>query len=206
VRSPEFSLQLKSDLYQFLLQNIDRDVTSGFLKSFLQIEFMFVQLFPERSLEATNALKTTLQFFRRSFVPLEACEVLCESARRMQRPGRAIKVMTTYLSMRGSYQIHLIAENVAVFAWRNGIDSGVSTAKSFFAVWCAAAKLAQVDPDGKHEMKRMFAPSHDIALNMLTDPVMKVFSPLFALQDGDHPVSQPLSEYIASIIPQLRAQ
>jgi hypothetical protein len=204
--SPAFSLQLKSNLYQFLLQNIDRDVQSGFLKSFLQIELTFVQLFPERSREARNALKTTAQFFRRSFVPLEACQLLCESARAMHQPEHAITVATTYLHMRNSYQIHLIAENMAVFAWRNGIDSGVSKAKSFFAVWCAAAKLAQVDPEGKHEMKRKFPPSHDIALNMLADPVVNVFSPVFALWDGEQQVNQCLSEYIAAILLQLRAQ
>jgi hypothetical protein len=204
--SPEFSLQLKCELHQFLLQNIDQDVNSGFLKSFLQIEFTFVQLSREGSLEARNALKKAAQLFRRSVVPLEACQLLCESARMIQQPQHAIKVTTAYLSTRGSYQIHLIAENAAVFAWTNGIDSGVSTAKSFFAIWCAAAKLARVDPDGRHEIKRKFPPNHDIALNMLADPVMKIFSPVFALRDGEQHVSRDLSEYIATIIPRLTAQ
>jgi hypothetical protein len=202
MRSTEFSLQLKSNLHLFLLQNVDRDVNSGFLEPFLQVEFMFVQLFPEGSLEARDTFRTTTKFFRRSVVPLEACQLLCESARIMQQQQQAIAVTAKYLGMRGSYQVHLIAENVAVFAWKNGIDSGVSTAKSFFAVWCAAAKLVQVDPKGKHQIKRKFPPSHDIALNMLADPAMKVFSPVFALRDGDQQIGQDLSEYIAAIMPQ----
>jgi hypothetical protein len=44
-------------------------------------------------------------------------------------------------------------------------------------------------------MQNLFWTGHEIALQLLNDPIMKPFSPVFAMLNADHPIPSELTEF-----------
>ena len=76
----------------------------------------------------------------------------------------------------------------------------VPIAKSFFSTFCGIIAVEKTKKCKKHDlMKDLFSDSHKIALSLIEDQDMKIFSIPFALLDDDTDVPHDLLEYVEDI-------
>jgi hypothetical protein len=126
-------------------------------------------------------LTHTEALFHSSIIPLERLSQCCK---RLREPSHAKTVFETYLRRWSSYQSHVLTAKAAecVLSFNPGtsnVSDIIPIARRFFATWCAVVAVEKSVPGMNHAaMQNMFWHGHEIALQLLNDPVMKPFSPI----------------------------
>jgi hypothetical protein len=210
--SRDYTIQSKVAVYQYLHQNVDKSVNSGMLLEVVQLELLFLPIFPSKSPEIRALLESTERLFCTSIVPSEACDVLFQCCTKLREFQHAMTVLSTFLRSNSEYKSHLLTEQAADYAFRiNAFSQNVADilpiAQRFFATWCAVVKLEATAPNMNHSsMKNMFCQAHELALEVLADPIMKVFSPVFALLNGELEVTPEMWGFVAETRKVLQAR
>jgi hypothetical protein len=201
--SREYTIPSKVAVYQYLHQNVDTSVNSGMLLEVVQLELLFLPIFPSKSPEIRNLLESTERLFATSIVPSEACDLLFQCCTKLRESRHAKTLLSTFLRSNSEYKSHLLTEQAAAYAFcTNPFSQNVADilpiAQQFFATWCAVVNLETTASKMNHSsMKNMFCQAHELALEALADPIMKVFSPVFALLNGELEVTPEMWGFVA---------
>jgi hypothetical protein len=190
-RFREFPKESKNSVFQYGLQHVDGSLASGMLSDLIKVELKYISLFAASSPELRAVLIATEALFQSSMIPIDAFELFSQCCKRLREPSHAKTVFETYLRTWSSYQSHELTAKASecVLSFNPGTTSVseiIPIARRFFATWSAVVAVEKSVPGMNHRaMQNMFWQGHEIALQLLNDSLMKPFSPVFALLDGD---------------------
>jgi hypothetical protein len=199
-RFRDFPKESKNAVFQYCLQNVDGGISSGMLHDLLQLELKYISVFSALGPEVRALLVTTEALFDSSIIPIDAYELLSQCCKRLREPNHAKTVFEKHLRGSSSYQSHELAAKAAecVLSFNRGtsnVSEIIPTAR-FFAMWYAVVAIERSVPGMNHEsMHNLFWKGHEIALQLLNDPLMRPFAPVFAMLDPDRPIPSELNEF-----------
>jgi hypothetical protein len=202
-RFRDFPKDSKLAVFQYCLQNVDSSPQSGMIADLLKVELKYLSSFGPSDPEMRALLAFAESLFQLPVVPLAACELLSQCCKRLREPGHAKAVFEAYLRQFSSYQSHsfTVKAGECVLSFNPGSHSVfdiVPIARRFFATWSAIVAVERSVHGMTHAaMQSLFWTGHEVALQLLDDPVMRPFAPVFALLDGDRPLPPELGEFVA---------